>query len=87
MVRKHFYLISYILDISLFGHECHVFCTELQGCMLILHFTTLPEKRIHYRKGKERDVSVRGYMALPPFLTLILIQQLTQSSSLITDTS
>lgn len=52
MVRKHFYLINYILDISLFGHERHVFRTELQGCMLILHFTTLPEKRIHYRKGK-----------------------------------
>lgn len=81
MVKKYFYLINYIIDISLFGYKGQVFCMEPKGCKLVLH-VDIPKKDNPLQK--RRDVSVRGYIVLPPFLTLILIQQLTQSSSLIT---
>lgn len=36
MVRKYFFLINYITDISLFGYKGQVFCMEPKGCMLVL---------------------------------------------------
>lgn len=79
MVKKYFYLINYIIDISLFRFYAKHLAFIPKGYMLVLHVDT-PE-RDNLLQKKKKDISVRGYIALSPFLALILSQQLTQSLS------